>query len=192
MTTGRDVRVWLRVCCLAAALSGCSTIEPAGPGRVTGRIGSERRPPPDEFTFSGRTYVDRSLRIDGAGGVADAAIYLEGRPTTPWVSGKVRMNFGVNQFEPRVAFVSPGEPLEIGDTRDEAEHELEVNLKGLRFRKNPIRLGGTRQTRSGRPDRVSFECAEGLWSLSGNSAIAKGRTKELTFSRPVLAPLDWD
>ena len=146
------------------------------------------------FEFQGRTYVDRSLRVDAQGGVADAAIYLEGPETSPWVSGKAVMNFGEHQFEPRVAFVSPGEPVEIGDLRDDARHELVVNLKGLVEDNNSDRVfvQASRPTRTGKPERIAFECRNGVWKASGNLRPAKGRTKELTFDRPVLVPLDWD
>ena len=175
-----------------AGLTGCAQIEVSGLGGVKGRVVSNDRLPPKEFTFSGRTYINRSLRVDATGGLADAAVYLEGDKTSSWVSGRVIMTFGENQFEPRIAFVSPGQPVEIGDTRDEMEHEVQINLKLQDPWTKRVQLGGSRRTKSGKPDRVSFECSDGLWSASGNVMIPMGRTKELTFSQPVLVPLDWD
>lgn len=174
--------------------SGCAGVEPAETVQVRGRIVTIRRPENKVFEFLGRTYVDRSLRVDSQGGVADAAVYLEGRETSPWVSGKAVMTFGDHQFEPRIAFVSPGEPVEIGDARDDARHELVVDLKGLAEDHNSDRvfMQASRPTKTGKPDRIGFECREGIWKACGNSKLAKGRTKELTFDRPVLVPLDWD
>ena len=170
------------------AASGCAGVTPAATGEIRGRTVGK------EFEYRGRSYVDRSLLVDPHGGVANAAVYLEGRETLPWVSGKVVMTFGERQFEPRVAFVSPGEPVEIGDTRDEDRHELVVQLKGLAEDDNSDRvfMQASRPTRTGKPERVGFECCEGIWKASGSLRPAKGRTKELTFDRPVLVPLDWD
>lgn len=173
-------------------LVGCAGREPTGPGSVTGRITSNHRFKPDEFSFMGRTYIDRSLLVDATGGVADAAAYLEGRPTTPWISGRVFMNFGSDQFEPRVAFVSPGQPIEIGDTRDDGKHEFAVGLKGLSVAESTVCTKASEPTNSGKPYRVNIECKDGKWAVSGKSLLARGRTKELFFDRPILAPLDWD
>ena len=177
-----------------AAASGCAGVGPAATVDVRGRIVTIRRPEKKVFEYQGRTYVDQSLRVDPRGGVADAAVYLEGRETPPWVSGKTVMNFGEDQFAPRVTFVSPGEPVEIGDLRDDARHELVVNLKGLAEDNNADRvfMQASRPTRTGKPERIGFECRDGIWKACGNLRPAKGRTKELTFDRPVLVPLDWD
>jgi hypothetical protein len=183
----------LLIVAVAASL-GCAGVVPPAAVEVRGRIVTIRRPENKVFEYQGRTYVDRSLRVDARGGLADAAVYLEGRETPPWVSGKAVMNFGEDQFEPRVAFVSPGEPVEIGDTRDDARHELVVNLKGLVEDNNTDRvfMQASRPTRSGKPERVGFQCRDGTWKACGNLRPAKGRTKELTFDQPVLVPLDWD
>jgi hypothetical protein len=173
-------------------LAGCAGVERSGPGAVKGRVVSNDRFLPKEFSVSGRTYVDRRFRVDATGGLADAAAYLEGGQTAPWVSGRVVMKFGENQFEPRVAFVSPGQPVEVGDMRDEAEHEVQVNLKGLDAWTKRVQVGGLRRTDSGKPDVVSLECKDGFWKASGNVMVPMGRTKEMTFSQPVLVPLDWD
>ena len=176
------------------AASGCAGVAPAETGLVRGRFVTSSRPENKPFEYRGRTYVDRSLRVDPQGGVADAAVYLEGREISPWVSGKAVMNFGEHQFEPRVAFVSPGQPVEIGDLRDDERHELVVGLKGLAEDHNSDRvfMQGSRPTRTGKPERVGFECRDGLWKACGSLRPPKGRTKELTFDRPVLVPLDWD
>jgi len=177
-----------------AAASGCAGVVPAATVEVRGRIVTTIRPEKKVFEYQGRSYVDRSLRVDPQGGVADAAVYIEGCETPPWISGKAVMNFGQDQFEPRIAFVSPGEPVEIGDIRDDARHELVVNLKGLVENNNSDRvfMQASNPTRTGKPERIGFECCEGVWKASGKLRPAKGRSKELTFDRPVLVPLDWD
>lgn len=186
----------MRPLCFVAVLaaSGCVAAVPAETVHVRGRIVTSRRPENKVFEYQGRTYVDRSLRVDPQGGVADAAVYLEGRETFPWVSGKVDMNFGEQQFDPRIAFVSPGQPVEVGDLRDDNRHELVVNLKGLAEDNNSDRvfMQASRPTKTGKPERVGFECRDGIWKACGSLRPAKGRTKELTFDRPVLVPLDWD
>ena len=176
------------------AAAGCVGVAPNEIGHVRGRIVTSDRPENKVFEYQGRTYVDRSLRVDPQGGVADAAVYLEGRETSPWVSGKAVMDFGERQFDPRIAFVSPGQPVEIGDLRDDNRHELVVNLKGLVEDHNSDRvfMQGSLPTRTGKPERIGYECRDGIWKARGNLRPARGRTKELTFDRPVLVPLDWD
>jgi len=174
-------------------LAGCAGVEEAPSGVVVGRIVTRRAPPePVEFTFIDRTYQERSLRIDRTGGLADAAVYLEGRETPSWDSGRVSMAFGPRQFEPRISFVSPGRPVEIGDTRDQKRHELVVNLEGLGSRGDDrIHTNPERKTPGGQPDRVCFNCPDGTWKREGKQQV-RGRTVEVTFDRPVLVPLDWD
>jgi hypothetical protein len=175
-------------------LAGCAGTEPTpSTTTVRGRIVTRRAASkPETFEFNGITYQDRSLLIDPDGGVADAAIYLEGRPTPPWDSGKVVQVFGPKQFEPRLSFVSPGRPVEIGDTRDEKPHELVVNLKELRNNGlDRIHSSPERPQKEGKPDRVCFSCPEGTWKREGKQ-YARGRTFEVSFDRPVLVPLDWD
>jgi hypothetical protein len=179
---------------LLGFLAGCAGTESAAStATVTGRIVTRRAPfTPESFEFVGFTYQDRRLLIDPHGGVADAAVYLEGRTVPAWDSGKVVQTFGHRQFEPRISFVSPSRPVEIGDTRDEKRHELVVNLKDLenngldRIHSNP-----ERPQKDGKPDRVCFTCPEGRWKREGKPH-ARGRTFEVTFDRPVLVPLDWD
>jgi len=186
------MKPWLLVA--LGLLAGCAGVEEApSPGVVVGRIVTRRAPfTPDTFEFVGMTYQDRSLLIDPKGGVADAAVYLEGRAAPAWDSGKVVQTFGPRQFEPRISFVSPNRPVEIGDTRDEKRHELVVNLKDLenngldRIHSNP-----ERPQKDGKPDRVCFTCPDGKWKREGKQH-ARGRTFEVTFDRPVLVPLDWD
>jgi hypothetical protein len=160
---------------------------------VVGRIVTFRAPAPlEEFTFAGRTYRNRSLRIDDTGGVADAAVYLEGPATPTWDSGPVSMVFGPQQFDPRIQFVSPGRPVEIGDILDDEKHELVVNLKGLASRgADRIHTTPDRKRPAEQPDRVRFSCPDGTWTREGRQYV-RGRTVEVTFDRPVLVPLDWD
>jgi hypothetical protein len=84
--------------------------------------------------------------------------------------------------------------VEIGDIRDDERHELVVDLKGLAEDHNSDRvfMQGSRPTKTGVPERVCFECRDGRWKAIGGRRPARGRTKELTFDRPVLVPLDWD
>ena len=176
-------------------LAGCAGMEPETPTTttVTGRIVTRRAPLPVEtFEFVGTTYQDRSLLIDPTGGVADAAVYLEGQPTPAWDSGKVTQSFGPKQFEPRISFVSPNQPVEFGDTRDEKRHELVVGLKGLQNHGlDRVLSSPERKQKEGKPDRVCFTCPDGKWKREGK-IHARGRTFEVTFDRPVLVPLDWD
>jgi hypothetical protein len=175
------------------ALAGCVGISESAPGTVTGRIVTRHTPPERvEFSFSGKDYVERSLRIDAGGGLADASVFLEGPPSAPWVSGRVTMAFGPRQFEPRLAFVSPGEPVEIGDTRDDNKHELVVNLKGLESHGyDRVHTNPERPTPAKGPDRVCFTCPEGVWKREGKQFV-RGRTVDVTFDREALVPLDWD
>lgn len=174
-------------------LAGCAGVQEAPSAVVVGRIVTHRAPSPlEEFSFIGKTYQDRSLRIDATGGLADAAVYLEGRTTPTWDSGPVSMMFGPQQFDPRIRFVSPGRPVEIGDLRDEEKHELVVNLKGLGQRgSDRVHTAPDRKRPTGEPDRVCFTCPDGTWAREGRQ-YARGRTVEVTFDRPVLVPLDWD
>lgn len=176
-----------------STLLGCAGVEATpAKGTLEGRITTSLRPEVRTFFFQGRTYVDERLRVDDGGGVADAAVFLEGQETARWVSGKVSMPFGPRQFEPRVAFVSPGEPIEIGDTRDDDRHECQVNLKLTDPWDKRIVVNGSSPAKSEKPDRISFECLGDVWKATGNVMIPNGRTKEITFDRPGLVPLDWD
>jgi hypothetical protein len=175
-------------------LTGCAGVEPTpSTTTVSGRIVSRRAAStPETFEFNGITYQDRSLLINAEGGLADAAVYLEGRPTPPWDSGKVVQVFGPKQFEPRISFVSPGQPVELGDTRDLKVHELVVNFKELENHGlDRIKTGPDRPQKDGKPDRVCFTCPEGKWKREGKQHT-RGRTFEVTFDRLVLVPLDWD
>jgi hypothetical protein len=175
-----------------ACFIGCAGVRTPEPGVVTGRIRTIRPPAePASFTFMDRSYLDRSLRIDAGGGVADAVIFLEGHETAPWVSGKASMTFGANQFDPRVAFVSPGQAVEIGDGRDQERHELVVNLKGLPSGDDRIHIYPDRRAPVDGPDRVRFCGAGNSWKREGRR-FARGRTVEVTFDRTEMVPLDWD
>lgn len=185
------MRPWILIA--LAAVAGCAGVPEPASGVVTGRIVTRsHRVAPEEFSFQGRTYRDRALRIDPTGGLADAAVYVVGPEVGPWVSGQVSMVFGDNQFEPRVAFVSPGRPVEIGDARDDESHELLVELKGLgKGGDDRVHTEPKRVSRDGRPEQVCFRCVGSRWTREGKQHV-RGRTVEITFDQPVLVPLDWD
>ena len=191
MPQRRLVKPWSLV--VMGFLAGCAGLAEEPSTVVVGRIVTRRSPAPlEEFTFRDRTYQDRRMRVDATGGLADAAVYLEGRETPTWDSGSVSLVFGPQQFDPRISFVSPGRPVEIGDVRDEEKHELVVKLKDLQFKGNDrVLTGPDRKRPAGGPDRVCFSCPDGTWKREGRSH-ARGRTFEVTFDRPVLVPLDWD